>query len=254
MSSIRRSRLTMILMAGVTALASGCGTDGGSAAEPTVDRALLASYSASWDGYVEAFAFRSGSDHVRINLDAQGNGWLQVGDGAALLPPRDPEVGYPAEASGTALELNLFDGVRYPVASARIESERLRFSFDSFAGAYGAWCALQTPVVRFNEEPAPIYGCTAEASVGNADPDGICRVSDAPGGPRHPIDCMKLLLCNGGCRCDAQACTSQPSPPFLVDAALSDDGTRLEGTLLIPDWSAAATPRTIRLQKMTAAP
>jgi len=245
-----RAVLVFAAVLGSTMCAVGC--DGGQAAAPpaVVDRALLASYSATWDGYVEAFMFRSGTDRVRIQLDEQGNGWLQVGDGDPLSPPTNPDVGYPEQAGVQATSLNLYDHIRYPVIGARVQAERLRFSFDSFAGAYGDWCALQKPVLQFNVQPAPQYGCTAEGTAHFMDPDGICRTRDTPTGELHPIDCMKLILCNSACECDAQKCAVvSTAPPFLVDAALSDDGRHLEGTLLIPDWSAPASPRTLRLVK-----
>ena len=58
----------------------------------------LSDYAATWDGYAEATTFSDGSDHVRLTIDASGQGSLVVGDSAPLPAPTDPTVGYPPGA------------------------------------------------------------------------------------------------------------------------------------------------------------
>ena len=85
-----------------------------------VDKSEFRSYAASWDGYVEAYAFESGSDRVRVVLDESGDGWLQVGEGE-LVPPTNPDVGYPeaVQRAGQDVVLyRLYDGLKYPVVGA----------------------------------------------------------------------------------------------------------------------------------------
>src|SRR4051812_1872769 len=63
-----------------------CSNDSGSVDVGRNVGSQLADYAASWDGYAEAYVFDDGSDHVRIPLDAAGQGTLVVGDQAPPPP------------------------------------------------------------------------------------------------------------------------------------------------------------------------
>ncbi len=215
-----------------------------------VDKTKLSSYAASWDGYVEAYAFQSGSDHVRVVLDEAGNGSLRVGNGDLLQPATDPDVGYPVPlANGNDPLMNsytyeLFDGIAYPLIGARIEQERIRFGVDPHA-AFGDWCALQESQLTFNAFPE-YYTCLPASGWGT-DASGTCTTEFSAGGPPVVVDCAFVAICASGCACDATSCgaaTSRPESLALVDAALDDDGESLEGTLLYNDG-----PRTVRLSR-----
>jgi hypothetical protein len=247
--SIAVSRISIVLALGVTvSLQLACSSEAPADSAAPINKSLLVSYAARWDGYVEAFTFRSGTDRVRVALAAAGDGLLQAGDGDLLPPPTDPDVGYPPallDDTLAAFTLSLYDRVSYPIVGARVESERIRFEIDGMA-TYAQWCALQTPVQRYNVDG---YGCTAEASIGNANPDGSCTTHESAGGPAVPIDCGKLILCNGGCRCDAASCTTEPGPLYRIDAALDDTGDHLDGTIVVPTWTDQGTPYRIRLTR-----
>jgi hypothetical protein len=241
----------LALCALVCGLAAGC-SSGGSAnigdGELSIDKSQLDAYAAAWDGYVEAYTFPSNTDRVRVTLDEQGNGWLQVGDGDELAPPTDPDVAWPEaaidEASGkpTMVGSNLLEGIRYPITGAVVEEERIRLSIDAY-DAFEPWCALQTPVLHTNETPAG-YGCSLNAGYGMS--DGSCTVQTAEGEP-IPIDCGKAVMCaSDACACDATACTAGDGRSIPFDAALSDDGQSLEGSIVLPDVDGA---RIVRLER-----
>jgi hypothetical protein len=78
---------------GLGVLGTGCGSDDSvnmGDGEIGYDKSSLASYAATWEGYVEAYTFPSGSDKVRVVLDRDGNGHLEVGEGNMAPPATDP--------------------------------------------------------------------------------------------------------------------------------------------------------------------
>ncbi|HEX6764717.1 MAG TPA: hypothetical protein VF103_04550 [Polyangiaceae bacterium] len=94
----------------------------------------LSDYTASWEGYAEAYAFDAGSDAIRLVLDENGEGTLEVG-GAAPLPPPDPDIGYPPASSGGPFEPpvpegGLTSGFSYTVLGAVVENRRLRIGLN----------------------------------------------------------------------------------------------------------------------------
>jgi hypothetical protein len=60
----------------------------------------------------------------------------------------------------------------------------------------------------------------------------------------QPVDCGKLI-CTGLCACTPGGCTVNSQTSIPVDAALSEDGHDLVGTILLADEGA----RTIRLKR-----
>jgi hypothetical protein len=222
----------------------------------TVDRSQLPTYAGLWEGYVEAYKFFSGSDHVRLNLDAQGSGWLQVGDSADLVPaPTDPDVGWPPECvEGKASWqgwAKLLDGVRYPLEGIGVDAERIRFSLNTNQ-PYAAWCAMQKPVAI--QLPGPDGESTRYACSLPGFSEGDECFADDPQSHanQRPIDCCRQGLCVGVCECDAKTCTVFREPGFdvTVDIALVDvSGSKLEGTILLNSGNNQKYPFTIRLKR-----
>ena len=114
----------------------------------------LSDYAASWDGYAEAYTFMpSGSDRVRLTIDASGQGTLRVGDGTLFPPPSDPNVGYPAGSStgpdagtfGAGNNFVLGEGALYPIYAPQVQTDRIQLGLKP-NDYYGTWCSLQTPV------------------------------------------------------------------------------------------------------------
>ena len=208
--------------------------------------AQLSDYAARWDGYAEAFTFEtSHSDRIHLSLNPEGIGTLEVGEGPALPPPGDPSIGYPVESYAA-----FRNGFKYPVHGARIEAGRIRFGI-SPADVFGAWCALQTPVLNPDDGT---YGCLPLLGESMNLAEGTCALLDWRNDVQIPVDCGKLALCLSDpvCTCTASACgPGQFGDPVtlagysvLVDAALEANGTSLVGTLVYD-----AQRITIRLQK-----
>jgi hypothetical protein len=203
--------------------------------------AQLSDYAASWDGYAEAYTFRDGSsDRVRITLDANGVGTLEVGEAQLDPVPIDPEVGLPGFPE-------LFrDGFRYPIHAATVDAGRIRFELYP-RERYAPWCAIQTPFANTLYEMS-FYGCVSvPPGKGYENTSGCFLYDPVPGESPGvivatnpmPVDCARWNPClNGTCTCTASACAFIPSPyenKVLVDGALESDGTSLVGTLLLND-------------------
>jgi hypothetical protein len=202
--------------------------------------AQLADYAASWDGYAEAYTFPAGSsDRVRITLDANGVGTLEVGEAPLDPIPTDPEVGLP---TGTGV---FHGGFRYPIHATAVEAGRIRFEIDP-TERFAAWCAIQTPYANMVRDMS-FYACTSipagkvyEEIEGCALYDTIMESGNIVTliNPM-PVDCMRWGPCmHMICTCTASACAYVPNPygdRVLVDGALNDDGTSLVGTLLMKE-------------------
>lgn len=252
-SRYKRGTLGCLLAAGLVA---GCAGNGGvniGDGEVAVDKDALESYAGDWSGYVEAYTFPSGTDKIRVVLDEQGSGSLQIGEGDLAAPPTDPDVGYPpslvALAPETALLImsnlaveNLHEGIAYPIANATLASQRLRFQFDALS-AYTDWCELQSAYPQPTSPPS--YGCIPGGGI-NESAEGVCSVQmSAESDEQVPVDCVKAFECMFVCACDATSCTNMSGTPMLVDAALSDDGQHLDGTILLYNDES----RTVRLER-----
>jgi hypothetical protein len=223
--------------------------------------AQLSDYAAGWDGYAEAATFPTGgSDRVRLQLDAAGQGTLRLGDAALLPPPTMAAGGYllpPGGAAGaTGTQDEFRDGFEYPVHDARVETGRIRFGIDPL-DLFAAWCAL-TPSYPNAAEPSG-YGCGTGAGVSSADGCAFEDVSQTPN-VSIPVDCGIYQMCRGPgvCTCTASACAGHVTPApggtldnyqVLVDGAIESDGVSLTGTLAIKDGSTVSQRITIRLQR-----
>jgi hypothetical protein len=169
---------------------------------------------------------------VRLQLDADGNGVLEVGE-SAPLPPPDPERGYPLDPRFGPMHPEtaaLVSGFSYPITDAIVESRRIRAATASNE-LFREWCALMAPVLSLVEEP--IYACVPNIpSLSNGD---ICELTP-PGEPSFLIDCRKFELCPHYCRCTADACgIAEDADDIRIDAALQAGGDELEGTPRIGD-------------------
>jgi hypothetical protein len=205
--------------------------------EPAKTGEFLSDYAASWDGYVEAYAFASGTDRVRLVLDENGEGYLQLGDVPLLDPPSDPDVGYPpgVDYSFPAASLaGTMEGFQYTALAASVQNRRIQFAVYG-QELYADWCALQTSYYQPMESQAgeAIYSCIPEGGVSFGDE---CSVEGIP------FDCDKVGICvsRSACTCDADGC-SAPAPmvesvtafPTHLDGALDNAGKTLVGTLVL---------------------
>jgi len=221
----------------------GC-SSGGAAVDIGASRSgeKLADYADHWVGYAEAYKFADGSDNVRIVLDAQGNGTLEIGNSPALTPATDADVAYPpnifagfeppqsGDPEGRITDL--FPGVSYPIKMAAIQNARIQLLVNPWQVEQD-WCALQTPYYAGGD-----YRCVPNLGFLIPEP-GTCELIDDDG-TQHPIDCGKLSLCRGNtCTCTAAGCSTFELPGgstayyTQLDAALADSGNSLVGTLLV---------------------
>jgi hypothetical protein len=234
-----------------------------------IDRNALESYAAVWQGYVEAYEFRSGSDQVRLVLDEQGNGSITFGDGEPLPVPTDPDDAFPFDRFDDELGVpNPAEGFPYTVANALVEDERLRTTL-SMNDIYSPACAIQTPVAVNHQHDAEFepnnqdgwgalypagslartsaYACVEEVGFHFNQDYSACYM----GTSRTPISCSRANLCNQLCECSETACTPKLyENPLRFDAALNDTGDRLEGTMVGLEQSGGRA--TVRLTRVAA--
>jgi len=202
----------------------------------------LSDYAASWDGYLEAFEFPSGSDRLRIVLDEHGDGYVEFGDVPLIPAATNPDVGYPEDYDYDVMNppSGPIEGFRYTVRGATVEMRRIQLGTES-REIYKAWCELQTPELdEVNSTPEEqIYGCLPNTGGGGG--NGECFIYD-PADPSAQVvvDCGKVALCmfSAACTCTADGCTTPlaetlESSDVRVDAALEAAGEELAGTLLV---------------------
>src|SRR6185295_13585444 len=184
---------------------------------------LLSDYAATWDGYVEAFKFKSGSDRLRIELDEEGHGVVALGGAEPLAPASDPEslyapiplVSFSGDPDGPFQLVPdvLAEGFAYTVQHAEVQEKRIQFGIDS-RELYKSWCELQTPV--HNTAPvAPEYGCLPyyDTSTGlGIGADAQCYINDYVTGELVEVNCAKMPYCGPTpvCSCTASGCTVAP--------------------------------------------
>lgn len=203
--------------------ASGGGSSPGD--EGSSEAALLV---ARWEGYVENFQFRSGSDAIRIDIDSVAGGEIhgsvRFGTGPSLSPPTDPHVGYPPSADplphyDTTLP---YEGFDFTMLGAQLTERRLRFSIDP-RELWTGWCELQTSYRLVPDADA--YSCIPNESTTFS---SVCLLGT------QPADCGYLDLCKWMvCDCGESGCTVDARPsidfdfvvePQAANGSMSRDG------------------------------
>jgi hypothetical protein len=208
----------------------------------------LSDYGAFWDGYVEAVQFSSGSGRLRLQLDEEGHGYLELGDIPLLAPATDPDVPYaPEPFLGDSPNHYLQEGFRYTVLDTAVEAKRLRLSV-AVNEIYGSWCELQTSYPRTDPSQELPFGCIPPSSTGGRR-DGHCYVGN-PDDPenRTEVGCTQFEYCTGAaerqiCACTAGGCAARDNRTLTLDAALAANGTELTGTFV---WNDTYTARLTR--------
>lgn len=213
----------------------------------------LADYAGSWDGYVEAYQFPGGTDRVRVTLDGNGQGTLEVGDGPPFAPPSDPTIGYPdpndpvfADSITLASYALPRPGLSYPVHEAVFESGRIRFSILG-SDPIAPWCEMQQSYLEVGAIPEQ-YSCILGG--GYVQSDVGCFSGDGSLVPRPQLDCGQAKTCAGACDCTATECHGRQGvevESHLDGALAAGNGDELVGTLVLPQHIA---PRvTIRMSR-----
>src|SRR6185369_7691200 len=216
----------------------------------SLDRNLLSSYVGNWDGYVEGYAFPTGSPRLRVTLDESGSGTVFIGDRQPLPLPTNPDVGYPETAfeGDPSLQRGLFEGILYPIQSAHTLDDQLHFFVDAHA-AFSTWCTLQTP------DPADGYLCVPVLKATYSTNGTFCSY-EIPPSPPVQVDCNKLTLCVRWhvCVCDADACKATTGLSVSVNARFQTSIDKLEGTILLPQDVNSTEPYALHLVRSVSAP
>jgi len=265
MTTERLRSLSVLLLAVAPAGCSNGGDGNVNIGNTQVVGAQLSDYVATWDGYAEAYTFSpDGSDRVRVMIDGDGHGTLEVGNAALLPAPTDPNVGYPPGTDSNGLtgvigpSPGLTEGFLYPIYATQVQANRIQLGANP-GDLYAAWCALQTPIPYYETElPADAGKVTSipgASDAGTVETYYTCLPNEpsmtgangctqtAPDGTVTPVDCGKLVLCqfSAVCQCSASGCVSQQiaagtpvaSYPVELDGALDPTGTMLTGTLTL---------------------
>jgi hypothetical protein len=203
--------------------------------EPGKTGEQLSDYAATWDGYAEGYNFASGSDRVRLVLDENGEGYLEVGEAPLFAPATDPDVPYPVELAEPPLHgyHGLTEGFRYTARFAKVEGARMQVGFVGLE-LYTSWCELQTPY------PSTLgvggYACLPNGPMKVV--DGACILTREDDGTTMEVDCYKLDMCGLGflCSCSADSCgvsevESLEQATSRLDGALENGGNTLDADL-----------------------
>ena len=219
-------------------IAAGCAgshkVDIGEGHEPTaVSGESLSDYAGVWDGYAEAFTWNDGTDHVRITLDSQGMGTLEIGE-ADPLPPPDPEHGYPPGDNNPNAKLAIanipliISGFGYPVHGARVESKRIRFT-TATRTLYKDWCEMQTSYLDVGAWPTH-YACVTGLGWSGPEDAPMCtayngRDSSNPDNA-EPVDCGQASTCIAFCECTETSCSVSPTDDVRSTPRLTTTASR----------------------------
>jgi hypothetical protein len=185
---------------------------GASASSGTSSGGSSSSGAQVFKGYIESFMFPSGSSTVVMTLafgtDGTVTGTAFFGDGPALAPPTNPDVGYPP---GLAYEGQTSpEDFAYTVLQGMDASSRVTLQVETNE-LYKKWCELQTMTYPWynnngSTEVLSGYGCAPNGASGS---NGVSCYLLSQQATDTPIDCGKLTLCarDDVCTCTAKSCT-----------------------------------------------
>jgi hypothetical protein len=217
---------TLAAVAVVTLSQLGCSTDDTVNLGETKGSAL-SDYAAQWKGYVENEVLdplNAPTDVIRVTINADGGGFVRVGDKPLFPPASNYDVGYPVGATAYPLQA----GFQYPLLDTRVEDRRLRFRIDT-ASPFETWCTHQTPY-RDSKDPS-YWRCLPGPPLG-APP--TCHTGYSEEIDHPVVDCSKSQTCIGTCSCTETGCQAmrdEPSFVFTFDGSLEEAGSRLYGDL-----------------------
>ena len=182
----------------------------------------------TWTGYIDGYQFPSGSNAIRLALGiGQVTGMVVLGDGVALPPATDPNVGYPPDYD-PANGVYWAEGFAYSIVYGKAAPWQLQFGIRNNE-LWSGWCAEQTPVAGSS---TCLPNWPGDHIIGtNGSPDQ-CYQQDPANGRKTVVDCGKYDLCitDPVCACSAPACVLNPN-----------SGTTAIFLLAIPDNSTTAT-------------
>ncbi len=196
---------------------------------------------------------------MRIKINPDGTGTFRGGSEALFGAATDPDGLYPPTYGKPYPSENwslrtLRSGFEYPLHNVTVSNERLQFSMNEVE-IMDSWCALQ-PLTEAGWT-CSLVGGGATLSNGTRDEDDKehCYLLEQPGTEVDStaaqlgdiiteLSCIAMNQCLA-CRCDDDGCSAYGGSVIEVDAALSNDGESLEGTMQIDD----ETRVTLRLKR-----
>lgn len=161
----------------------------------------LAAFAGSWDGEVDLWEADSGSNRVRIELDADGQGTVRFGDRPIESAPDHP---FPDDASlpdSDSPSSDPLESVLYPVREPMLDEGRLEF-FVELGDILDDFCAMQAGIMPSCDLPQ--YGYRTESSdvclLELSEPEGTLSEFEVP--------CSRGKFCYEwqACECSADAC------------------------------------------------
>lgn len=204
---------------------------------------------AKWSGYIERYAFSSGSDRITLNFTSPTSGTVIFGELPAGPPSVDPnaaECDFRITDSPTPPPDRIFCAERFELSmsDALKEPDRIRFAVDVSA-KYAAWCEGQTLITTIGwwtdgqtthscagTTPRETSTCQAVATQPDGGP-GILMPEDGGTYPRVPaadtfVDCLVEAACGALCTCTATSCRVSAGPVVTFD--LHIDGQKASGS------------------------
>lgn len=215
----------LVAVAIVTLSQVGCSTDDTVNLGETKGSAL-ADYAAHWKGYVENDVFDSlntPTDMIRVTINADGSGFVRIGDAPLFPPASNYDAAYPTGAIPFPLQA----GFQYPLLDTRIEDRRLRFRLDT-SSPFEDWCSHQTP---FPDSKNPSYWRCIPGPLLGYYP--VCHAGYSEEIDPPVVDCGHAITCTNTCRCTEAGCAASGEPTFVFtfDGSLEDAGSKLYGDL-----------------------
>lgn len=193
------------------------------------------SLAGTWTASASGAEFLSPPKPLRLELEANGNGTLLVGQ-QELPPPTDPAVGSPPEAEAdaaqsTVLSVHLYEGVNYTLTGVQTDGTHLHFVLDA-AEAFDPLCAIEPSLLTDVG-----YRCIENwgGGVRHTGSTKRCFQTDPDTGVDRDVDCLVVTLCQldaeHGCACTDSGCTTNHASAAhaLFDLTLSADGNTLSG-------------------------
>jgi hypothetical protein len=194
---------------------------------------VLAAHVGHWRGSLGGAA-ASGfpSLELALVLDASGAGSLAFDAPSAGSGELDPGAGYLCDADAAGVIVcgtpsGFVGDFAYPLAGARSRGAVLSFVLVG-AAPWDGWCALQPPVGWIDESQTCGFSFGARSKAEPRWSSSGCSRSSAAG--VEPIDCA-LMYALERCQCARDACFAAYHGGMDVGLELSEDGTRLTGSL-----------------------
>lgn len=164
----------------------------------------LAAFEGSWDGEIDLWEAESGSNRVRIELDADGQGTVRFGDRPIESAADHP---YPNDASVPDHDSpsdNPVESAFYPVRGATLDEGRLEF-FVELGDLFDGFCTAQAEITPSCDPPTPFGTSSSSDACSFKAPDGDDVWSEVE------VPCYRVTFCYHwrACECSEDTCEAR---------------------------------------------